>query len=79
MSVEEAEQEMKNGTGIDTFCVEMEKEKTSAAIGLAVRAAGSGLKVLFTQFLKMNLPENWRFSMIFLRLKYFILKSLMAF
>lgn len=55
------------------------KGKTSAAIGLAVRAAGSGLKVLFTRFLKMNLPENWRFSMIFLRLKYFILKSLMAF
>ena len=28
------------------------KGKTSAAIGLAVRAAGSGLKVLFTRFLK---------------------------
>ena len=55
------------------------KGKTSAAIGLAVRAAGSGLKVLFTRFKILNLPENWRFSMIFLRLKYFILKSLMAF
>lgn len=28
------------------------KGKTSAAIGLAVRAAGSGMKVLFTRFLK---------------------------
>ena len=33
------------------------KGKTSAAIGLAVRAAGSGLKVLFTRFLK-NLSEE---------------------
>ena len=28
------------------------KGKTSAAIGLAVRAAGNGMKVLFTRFLK---------------------------
>ena len=28
------------------------KGKTSAAVGLAVRAAGSGMNVLFTRFLK---------------------------
>ena len=34
------------------------KGKTSAAIGLAVRASGSGFKVLITRFLKMKIQEN---------------------
>ena len=34
------------------------KGKTSAAVGLAVRAAGSGMNVLFTRFLKNEFPGN---------------------
>ena len=51
LSVEEAEQEMKKMEQglIHIYCGDG-KGKTSAAIGLAVRAAGSGLKVLFTRF-----------------------------
>lgn len=34
------------------------KGKTTAAVGLAVRCAGSGQKVMFTQFLKGNLSSE---------------------
>lgn len=38
---------------IHLYCGEG-KGKTTAAVGLAVRAAGSGMRVLFTQFMKGN-------------------------
>ena len=41
---------MKNGL-IHIYCGDG-KGKTTAATGLAVRAAGSGMKVLFSRFLK---------------------------
>lgn len=55
------------------------KGKTSAAIGLAVRAAGSGLKVLFTRFLKNESSGELAILDDISQIKYFILKSLMAF
>ncbi|MGE5392924.1 MAG: cob(I)yrinic acid a,c-diamide adenosyltransferase [Candidatus Saccharibacteria bacterium] len=39
------------------------KGKTSAAVGLAVRAAGTGLKVLFLQFVKGDWPSGERLAL----------------
>ncbi len=36
------------------------KGKTTAAVGLAVRASGNGKKVLFTQFLKSDISGERR-------------------
>lgn len=43
---------MKKGIGLIHIYTGEGKGKTTAAIGLTVRAAGNGLKVLFAQFLK---------------------------
>lgn len=40
------------------------KGKTSAAVGLAVRAAGTGLKVLFLQFVKGDWPSGEREALV---------------
>ena len=55
------------------------KGKTSAAIGLAVRAAGSGLKVLFTRFLKNESSGELAILDDISQIKVLHLKSLMAF
>lgn len=43
---------MKSKKGLIIIYIGKGKGKTSAAVGLAVRAAGAGKKVLFTQFVK---------------------------
>ena len=51
------------------------KGKTSAAIGLAVRAAGNGMKVLFTRFLKI-LDQISGIEMIHLKKSFGFYKTL---
>lgn len=51
---------MEKSKGLTIIYIGDGKGKTSAACGLAVRAAGSGFKVLFLQFVKGDWPSGER-------------------
>ncbi len=48
------------GRGLTIIYIGNGKGKTSAAAGLAIRAAGTGLKVLYAQFVKGDWPSGER-------------------
>jgi cob(I)alamin adenosyltransferase len=51
---------MSNSKGLTIIYIGDGKGKTSAAAGLAVRAAGTGFKVLYLQFIKGDWPSGER-------------------
>lgn len=51
---------MKNNPGLTIIYIGDGKGKTSAAAGLATRAAGTGFKVLYLQFIKGDWPSGER-------------------
>ena len=50
------------------------KGKTSAAVGMAVRAAGRGLKVVMVRFLKSDDSGRWPYWAIFQGSRCFLVK-----
>src|SRR6266576_2951793 len=52
-----------NNKGLTIIYIGDGKGKTSAAAGLAVRAAGTGFKVLYLQFVKGDWPSGERESL----------------